>query len=393
MTDSAPDTGMGPDEDAPTTRRTRRTRRLTAIGVLALVLVAGATFAVVRGTVGNTSGSLTSGSASAWVSPLAGLTQRNYGLVDGTGIDAKFRYPTAVATVGNTGVVYVADTGNNRVRKVVNPTPNSDNIYGTGGGTNGKGVVTTIDVAFNAPEGLAVTSAGTTLYVADTGNGRVRRLDLTVTPPAVTDVVTGLNRPTGLALDSAGTTLYVAVTNSNVVKKIDLSTTPVTVTTLPTNVAAATGFVATTLYYPTGLSVDGAGNVYVIDERDKNLGQSPERDPSKTIKRYTPGATSWQVVVSAYYLNPVSLAVNSAGTVVYFTDDTSWSVVRASVGSTTGGSTIAGVTTRQTGAFANDHDGRGDSAGFYSPTGIALSADGTTIYVASSASSRVVYIR
>lgn len=392
MTDSAPDTGMGPDEAAPTTRRTRRTRRLTAIGVLALVLVAGGTFAVVRGTVGNTSGSLTSGSASAWVSPLAGLTQLNYGLVDGTGADAKFRYPTAVATVGNTGVVYVADTGNNRVRKVVNPTPNSNiSIYGAGGGTYGRGVVTTIDVAFNAPEGLAVNSAGTTLYVADTGNGRVRRLDLSVTPPTATDVVTGLNRPTGLALDSAGTTLYVAVTSSNVVKKVDLTTTPVTVTTLPTNVAAATGFVATTLYYPTGLSVDGAGNVYVTDARDKNLGQSPERDPSKTIKRYTPGATSWQAVVSAYYMNPVSLAVNSAGTVVYFTDDTSWSVVRANVGGS--GSTIAGVTTRQTGAFANDRDGQGDLAGFYSPTGIALSADGTTIYVASSASSRVVYIR
>lgn len=420
MTDAQRDTGMGPETPATTTtRRTRRTRRLTMVGILALVLVAGATFSVVRGTVGNTAGTLTSGSTGAWVSPLAGkmplvnnggVLSLNYTRADGTGTTAQFKYPTAVVTVANTGVVYVADTGNNRVRKVVNPTPNANittqscwpnsaGLTQCDGGLNGQGVVTTLDIPFNAPKGLAVNSAGTILYVADTGNNRVQKIDLTVSPLTVSDVVTGLNGPTGLALNSAGTTLYIADTNNHSVKTVDLTTTPYTVTSLPTASEAErnTGAIITsTLYYPRSLSVDATGNVFVTDARDKWLGSQPERDPQKSIKKLTPGGTEWKIVVNVYNMNPQSLVVDSAGTLLYYTDESSSTVVRASVPTTTTpnktGTTIAGLLITSDWKYS-DRDGQGNVARFYSPTGIAMSADGTTLYVASNTSSRIVYIR
>jgi len=386
------------------------------VGIVALVLVAGATFSVVRGTVGNTAGTLTSGSTGAWVSPLAGqmplvnnggVLSMNYTRADGTGTAAQFKYPTAVVTVANTGVVYVADTGNNRVRKVVNPTPNANittqscwtDSAGTrcDGGVNGQGVVTTLDIAFNAPQGLAVNSAGTILYVADTGNNRVRKVDLTASPLAVSDVVIGLNGPTGLALNSAGTTLYIADTYNHLVKTVDLSTN--TVGTLPTasEVERNTGAIITsTLYYPTSLSVDANGNVFVTDARDKWLGSQPERDPQKSIKKLTPGGTLWKIVVNVYNMNPESLVVDSAGTLLYYTDESSSTVVRASVPTTstrnTSGTIIAGLLITSDWKYS-DRDGQGNVARFYSPTGIAMSADGTTLYVASTTSSRIVYIR
>ena len=93
------------------------------------------------------------------------------------------------------------------------------------------------------------------------------------------------------------------------------------------------------------------------------------------------------------FLNPVDVVVNSAGTVVYYVDGSNSSVVRANVGSTNGGATLAGQFVVGANFANSDVDGYGDKARFYTPSGIALSADGKTLYVASRDSSRIVYVR
>lgn len=120
--------------------------------------------------------------AAGVVSTLAGSNTKgvgtvNGGYVDGTGTAAKFNGPSGLVLSG--GNLYVADTANNRIRKVtmagvVTTVAGS----GTAGFGDGKGTA----AKFKAPEGITVNNAGT-LFVGDTGNNRIRSiaLDGTVT--------------------------------------------------------------------------------------------------------------------------------------------------------------------------------------------------------------------
>ncbi|HEY7372809.1 MAG TPA: SMP-30/gluconolactonase/LRE family protein, partial [Polyangia bacterium] len=93
------------------------------------------------------------------------------GFRDGTGPEALFRNPRAIAA-GAGGSLYVADTGNNRIRKIA-PDGRVTTLAGAGraGFADGPGA----RAAFDAPAGLAVDAAGI-VFVADTGNHRIRRV-------------------------------------------------------------------------------------------------------------------------------------------------------------------------------------------------------------------------
>lgn len=96
------------------------------------------------------------------------------GFADGTA--AQFKSPTRLA-VASDGTVYVADTGNHRIRKIALDGTVST-VAGTGiAGVNGDGSLAQ-NAQLNAPRGLALDGKGH-LYVADTGNDRVRVIDLT----------------------------------------------------------------------------------------------------------------------------------------------------------------------------------------------------------------------
>jgi hypothetical protein len=109
------------------------------------------------------------------VSTLAGLPGHS-GNTDGNGPEARFWNPQGLS-VDNQGNIYVADTGNNTVRKVT-PMGGVTTLAGragTGGATNGIG--TGEDARFNSPGGVAADSAGN-VYVADTNNHTVRKIAL-----------------------------------------------------------------------------------------------------------------------------------------------------------------------------------------------------------------------
>lgn len=168
------------------------------------------------------------------------------GTSNGTGTAVRFNLPYAVAVnpaciVAGTCDLYVADDGNHAVRIVTTGgvVTTLAGTIGTSGSANGTGTAAT----FNSPAGIA--TDGTNVYVADSGNNTIRRIVIStgvVTTIAGTAGTAGstdgagasalFNVPTGLTLNATGTILHVSDQNYTKVRKIDLITTPATVTTL-----------------------------------------------------------------------------------------------------------------------------------------------------------------
>jgi sugar lactone lactonase YvrE len=157
------------------------------------------------------------------VSTLAGSTMT--GSNDGTGSGASFSGPRGVAVDGS-GNVYVGDTGNHLVRKV---TPSGTVTTLAGSGKPGSADGTGVAASFTSPAGVAVDALGN-VYVADTGNNKLRR----VTPDGVTTTVggrsdngpgsvdgigslAGFARPQGVAVGPGGS-VYVADTGNSSIR-------------------------------------------------------------------------------------------------------------------------------------------------------------------------------
>ena len=96
------------------------------------------------------------------------------GSADGTGAAASFSAPQGI-TVDNAGNLYVADGGNDLIRKI-SPAGVVTTIAGSGnqGASNGTGT----SASFAGPDGLVVDASGNNLYVADTFNNLIRKIVL-----------------------------------------------------------------------------------------------------------------------------------------------------------------------------------------------------------------------
>jgi len=152
----------------------------------------------------------------------------------GLATQALLNFPSAVV-VDQTGALFIADTLNHRVRRVDPQTGIIQTVVGTGqtkwNGDGKPGIETTL----NEPVALAI--HGKQLYIADQSNNRIRMLDLTtqgITTVAGTGdsgyngdgmsaIDSGLAGPSGLALDAEGN-LYVADTFNGRIRKIDRET-------------------------------------------------------------------------------------------------------------------------------------------------------------------------
>jgi sugar lactone lactonase YvrE len=158
------------------------------------------------------------------VTTLAGMAGLK-GSSDGIGAAASFNAPIGV-TVDSSGTVYVADSGNHTIRKVT-----VDGVVSTLAGAAGtSGNVDGAAALFNAPSGIAVDPAGN-VYVADTGNNTIRKVatDGAVSTLAGTAGMPGamdgngsaaqFSSPTGLVLDSTGN-LYVIDSGNSTIRKI-----------------------------------------------------------------------------------------------------------------------------------------------------------------------------
>jgi len=194
----------------------------------------------------------------------------------GLATSAMIYQPEGVAADRN-GNLYIADAGNNRIRKV---TPGGVISTFAGNGTagySGDGGPA-VSAQVSQPEGLVVDAAGN-LYIADSENNRIRK----VTPSGVISTVAGngavgfsgdggpataaqLSFPLSVALDTAGS-LYIADTNNNRIRKVNTGGTIATVAGTGTFGYSGDGGPATLaeIAQPEGVALDGAGNLYIAD--------------------------------------------------------------------------------------------------------------------------------
>jgi sugar lactone lactonase YvrE len=185
----------------------------------------------------------------------------------------------AVDTAGN---IYIADSFNQRIRKVIYSTGTITTIAGTGaigtGSHNGENMAATSATLFY-PYSVTTTTTGV-IYIADSNNNRVRRIqtDGTISTIAGSSTATFggdsgqawdalLNYPTDVAVDSVGN-IYIADTNNHRIRKIDIATNIIT-TVAGNGTAAYTGnggqATLASLNAPYGVLVDPAGNIYIAD--------------------------------------------------------------------------------------------------------------------------------
>jgi streptogramin lyase len=312
---------------------------------------------------------------------------------DGSSGVASFAGPRGV-TVDTLGNVYVADAGNNRIRKIT-----SDGVVSTlaGQATAGSSDGTGASASFNAPFGVAVDFSGN-VFVADQGGNRIRK----ITPVGVVTTIAGnggttftdgtgtnatFNGPYGIAVDSTGT-LYVSDLTNHRIRKI---TTAGVVTTLAgngtTTFANGTGTNAT-FNQPWGVAVDPSGTVYVTDfanHRIRKIGTDAVQLPlnravvttiagNSAVSPFTDGTGT-----NATFNQPYGIGVDSAGT-IYVGDYLNQRVRKI---------TTAGVVTTLAGQTARGStNATGTNASFNDPTGIAIDSAGI-IYVSEQSGVRV----
>jgi len=179
--------------------------------------------------------------------------------------------------VDSAGNIYIADTANNVIRKVTSAGTIST-FAGTGGigntGDEGEAAKAVLD----HPIGLALDSSGQ-LYIADTGNNRVRVVgaDGKINAFAGTGTAgsTGdggpakealLNRPQGIFVDAGGV-VYIADTFNHRIRKVDAGGTITTIAGIGTPGFSGDGGPATkaALRYPKSVTADSAGNLFIVD--------------------------------------------------------------------------------------------------------------------------------
>jgi RHS repeat-associated protein len=212
-------------------------------------------------------GQAVSGGGINWtVSTLAG--NGTAGFADGPGASAQFNNPHGVA-VDSAGVVYVADTANNRIRRV-----SSDGTVSTlaGDGTPGLQNGAGSQARFNAPQGVATDNQGN-VYVADTGNAVVRLINAagTVSTLAGDGTVGSNDSPgarfdglVGIAIEGQNVYVYLADTGNHRIRQLDVAGTVITVT------GAERGFKdgpagQARFAEPSGIAIDGAGQIIIAD--------------------------------------------------------------------------------------------------------------------------------
>ncbi len=301
----------------------------------------------------------------------------NSGSANGQGAVSTFSSPTGV-TVDGGGNVYIADSFNSLIRQVT-PIKTVSTLAGNGSGNNnGNGVLAT----FRNPLGVAIDLLGN-IYVADAGNNLIRKIDRAgnVTTLAGSGssgsannnnpASATFNHPDGVAVDNTGN-IYVVESANNRIRKINPQG---VVTTLAGSGASgwADGNGPGAIFnHPQGITVDNNGIIYIADSHNNRIRKITPGGTVTTIAGSGAVGSQNGIGTSSRFNNPVGIAVDRVGN-VYVGDQLNNQIRKIDPNGVV--STLAG--TGSPGAV----DGAGITASFDNPSGITIDGAGN-LYVA-----------
>ena len=288
------------------------------------------------------------------------------------------------------GNMYIAEYSNNTIRKVAAGTGIITTVAGTGtAGNTGDGFAATSAKLWHSC-GVAVDTAGN-IYIADGGNNKIRKVTKSTgiittvagngtagyTGDGISAITAELKTPYGVAVDINGN-IFIADYGNHRVRKVTASTGLIsTVAGTGTAGYSADGVAANTseLNYPIGVALDAASNIYISDFTNQRIRKV--RVSSGLISTVAGTGTSGFVgdgttATSAQISKPSGLTVDAAGNIYFAGYDNRVRKVTASTGIL---STLAGDGTA---AYLGD-GGCAAASELYNPYGVAVDAAGDVI--------------
>ena len=333
---------------------------------------------------------------------------------DGSALDAAFHSPLGL-DVDEDGDIYIADTLNNRVRKVDADDGIVTTVAGNGIAGSGGDLGLAVNANLNRPEDVAVDDLGK-VYIADTGSHLIRQIDgqgviftLAGKRDASVDPVTVatsgpaqnavLRNPLSVTLDEGQRNLYVADAGNHLVRRILLNN-DIEATLITTEAGAVDGSagydgedknaIISSLDSPGGVAVNSAGEIYIADtgnQRVRAVVSAGERRPNILVTVAGNGEASFSgeraPATNATLHFPSDVAIDANGN-LYLSDTDNHRIRRVAhasgIISTVAGNGVIG---------SRGVGGRGTNAHLHSPEGLALDSDGD-LYFADTGNHRVL---
>jgi sugar lactone lactonase YvrE len=280
--------------------------------------------------------------ATGEVTTLAGSSAEG-GSSDGTGATAQFYNPSAVASDG-AGSLFVVDTGNHTLRKVVLATGEATTFAGSPGeGGNSDG--TRAAARFYSPNGVASDGAGS-LFVADSRNHTIRKLVIATGEvatlagsPGAEESSDGIGAaaafrfPYGVAVDGTGN-LFVADSHNHTIRKVVIATGEVTTLAGSPRLQGSSDGTGTAarFAYPSDVASDRAGNLFVADEQNHTIRKIVMATGAVTTLAGSPGIPgSANGVESAARFNGPKGVVSDGGDSLFVADTGNHTIRRIAV--------------------------------------------------------------
>lgn len=253
------------------------------------------------------------------------------GDADGNGLAASFNYPYGI-TIDLAGNLYIADLKNNKIRKI---TTSGEVTTLAGSGVEGSSDGTGIAASFDSPHGITVDTSGN-IYVTDGKNHKIRKItssgDVTTFAGSGnsgfangTGTAASFNTPSGIVTDSYGN-LYVTDQYNNMIRKITPQAEVTTFAGSGSTAFANGEGISAGFAYPTAISIDGSGNLYVFDAhmRIRKITSTGFVTPfaGSGLSGYVDG-----LAADAQFFSVVGIASDPSGEEIYLIED-AYNIIR-----------------------------------------------------------------